>query len=210
MRRASALVALLAVCCVIAGCQTSGSTRPVYDPPILDDALSATNISNSIILREGDVVKVTFPSAPNLNAVQPIRRDGKITMQLVGEITAAGLTPTQLEAEVLKVYAPQLLTKEVTVSVESSSFPVFVMGAVLKPGKMLADRPLTALEAIMEAGGFSPNANQKNVLIIRRDKGETRNFRINLKNALQGKPGDPPFDIKPSDIIIVSERFTWF
>jgi len=207
--RFSALAAL-ALCCLASGCQSSGPTNSVYEPPMVNDTTPAADVSNSIILREGDVVKITFPSTGNLNTVQPIRRDGKITLQMVGEITAAGLTPTQLEAEVLRVYEPQLLTKEVTVSVESSSFPVFVMGAVLKPGKMLADRPLTALEAIMEAGGFdSGRANQKNVLVIRRENGELRNFRLNLKDALQGKPTEP-FNLKPHDIIFVSERFTWF
>ncbi|MEO6035989.1 MAG: polysaccharide biosynthesis/export family protein [Verrucomicrobiota bacterium] len=173
-------------------------------------SLTGTNVSNSIVLREGDVVKLTFPGAANLNTVQPIRRDGKITLQMGGEITAAGMTPTQLEAEVIRRYAPQLLTKEVTVSVESSSFPVFVMGAVLKPGKFLADRPLTALEAIMEAGGFdNSKANAKNVLVIRNDDGEVKNFRLNLKDALRGKTVEP-FSIKPHDIIYVPEKFSWF
>ena len=119
IRHASTLI-VVALSWLTAGCQTSGSMKSVYDPPAVNDGMSATNVSNSIILREGDVVKITFPSTGNLNTVQPIRRDGKITLQMVGEITAAGLTPTQLEAQVIKVYEPQLLTKEVTVSVESS------------------------------------------------------------------------------------------
>ena len=211
VRRISAVVVLTA-CSFLSGCQSDGPRNPVYDPPVLDSAMSqsVTNISNSIILREGDVVKVTFPSAGNLNTVQPIRRDGKITLQMVGEMTAAGLTPMQLEAEVIRLYAPQILTKEVTVSVESSSFPVFVMGAVVKPGKFLADRPLTAFEAIMEAGGFdNSRANKKNVLVIRHENGGVKNFKLNLKNALLGKPTEP-FSIKPHDIIYVPEKFSFF
>lgn len=210
--RHTATVVIFSACWFIAGCQTNDSRKSVYDPPILNSSSSpaATNVSNSIILREGDVVKITFPSAANLNTVQPIRRDGKITLQMVGELTAAGMTPTQLEAEVIRLYAPQLLTKEVTVSVESSSFPVFVMGAVVKPGKLLADRPLTALEAIMEAGGFdNSKANKKNVLVIRHENGEVKNFKLNLKGALEGKPIEP-FNIKPHDIIYVPEKFSFF
>lgn len=211
VRRSSAVV-ILAAGCFIAGCQTNGPKTPVYDHPSSTNEGSATgtNFSNSIILREGDVVKVTFPSAANLDTIQSIRRDGKITLLVVGEVTAAGLTPVQLEAELIKLYAPQLLTKEITVSVQSSSFPVFVMGAVAKPGKFLADRPLTALEAIMEAGGFdSSKANMKKVLVIRRENGEVKNFRLNLKGALDGKPIEP-FSIKPHDIIYVPEKFSWF
>lgn len=206
--RLFAALALL-TCFIVTGCQSND--RSVYNPPGKEMAAALTNTSTSIILREGDVVRITFPSAANLNSIQAIRRDGKITLQLVGEVTAAGFTPTQLEAEVIKAYAPQgLLTKEVTVSVEASAFPVFVMGAVQKPGKLLADRPITALEAIMEAGGFdTARANQKKVLVIRHEANEVKNFKLNLDDALRGKPTEP-MNLKPGDIIFVSEKFTWF
>src|SRR5262249_7552896 len=87
-----------------------------------------------IVLREGDSVRISFPGAPNLNTVQQIKRDGRIGLQLVGEVQAAGLTANQLEKELLKLYGPQLQTKEVSVAVENSSLVVYVTGAVLRPG----------------------------------------------------------------------------
>src|SRR5258708_17033121 len=71
-----------------------------------------------IVLHEGDVVKITFPGAPNLNATEPIRRDGRIALQLVGDFQAAGLTPSAMEKELIKLYGPQLQVKEVSVTVE--------------------------------------------------------------------------------------------
>ena len=166
--------------------------------------------SDPVSLREGDVIRITFPGAPNLNTTAAIRRDGKITLELVGEVTAAGLTPKDLQKELVRLYADQLLDKEIYVTIESSSFPVFVTGAVLHPGKVLSNRPLSALESIMEAGGFDyTRANLKEVRIIRNVDGQMRHYTINLKQVLAGEESKP-FYLKPSDIVYVPERFTWF
>lgn len=164
-----------------------------------------------LVLREGDVLRVSFPGAPNLNtAAQPIRRDGRISLPIIGDFKAVGLTPAEMEKELLKLYANDLQTKEVTVTVESSALPVYVSGAVLRPGKILADHPLTALEAIMEAGGFDPNkANMKKVKVLRRESSKTQTFTLNLKRVIDGKENDQ-FKLKPADMILVPERFVWF
>ena len=166
--------------------------------------------ARTITLRPGDVVQISFPGAPNLNATQQIRRDGKITLSLVGEVDAAGLTPAELEKKLVDLYSSQLVDKQVNVTVTSSSFPVFVTGAVQRPGKVLSDHPITALEAIMEAGGFDYNrANLKAVKVIRNNNGHMENFKLNLKEVLAGNESNP-FYLKPSDIVYVPERFTWF
>lgn len=192
---------------------------PAVTSPAISGALASLPVTatltntvkpESFVLREGDVVRISFPGAPNLDTLQPIRRDGKISLKLLGEFQAAGLTPSAMEKELIKLYGPQLQTKEVTVSVESSAFPIYVTGAVLRPGKIISDRPLTALEAIMEAGGFDyTKANLKSVNVIRHDGTRSEHFTLNLKRAL--REGDKePFGLKPSDIIYVPERFQWF
>jgi len=144
-----------------------------------------------------------------LNTSQQIRRDGKISMPLVGEVDAAGITPGALQKKLEDLYAPQLVTKEVVVEVLNSTFPVYVRGVVLKPGKIITDHPMTALEAIMEAGGFDYNrANLKNVVVIRREGTSIQNFHLNLRQNLQGQ--GEPFFLKPYDIVVVSERFNPF
>jgi polysaccharide export outer membrane protein len=172
-------------------------------------AQAAAPRPESLTLREGDTVRITFPGSPNLNTVQQIRRDGIISLPLVGEVKSAGMTPSDLEKELVKLYAPQLVTKEVNVAVESSAFLVYVTGAVLRPGKMISDRPLTALEAVLDAGVDYQKANLKSVTVIRHENGRDELHALNLKKALEGKGGEP-FYLKPQDIIFVRERFTWF
>lgn len=182
----------------VVGCQTPQVPQQAWER------------SEDVYLREGDVVKITFPGAPNLDATQQIRRDGKISLAMLGEITAAGLTPAELEKMLLELYSTQLVSKEVVVSIVSSSFSVFVTGAVLRPGKITSDRPISVLEAIMEAGGpVYTKANLKSVAVIREEEGHVDHYRLNVKVMLEGKQSRP-FYLKPSDIIYVPERFSWF
>jgi polysaccharide export outer membrane protein len=182
------------------GCQTT--------PP----AAAPTDITrySVVMLREGDTIKISFPGAPNLDTTQQVRRDGKITLSLGGEVVAAGKTPAELEKEVLKLYDPQLTVKQVVVTVTSATFPVFVSGAVLRPGKILADRPITVLEAIMEAGGFDhARANLKKVAVLREVEGKTVSYPVDMSKVLGGETSQP-FYLKPADIVHVPQKFSWF
>ncbi len=162
-----------------------------------------------IVLREGDTVRVSFPGATTLNTVQLIRRDGRITLPIIGEFPAAGMTPPDMEQELLKLYGPQLQTKEVNVAVDASAFPIYVTGAVLRPGRINADHPLTVMEAVLEAGVDYTKANLKAVRVIRNEKGQTEHHILNLKKVLQGQQ-DVQFKLKPNDIIYLPEKFSWF
>jgi polysaccharide export outer membrane protein len=196
---------LLLACSFVTGCTTSPSGKNMSPAAAMVDLKP-----DLIVLREGDVVKVSFPGSANLDSSQPIRRDGKILLPLIGEVTAAGLTPEALQTNLSQLYAPQISTKQLIVTVVASSFPVFVTGAVVHPGKILSDHPLTALDAVMEAGGFMlTTANLKDVRVIRNENGVMKKYSLNLKLLLDGKDSQP-FYLKPSDIIFVPERFTFF
>ncbi len=171
---------------------------------------ASTNISKALTLHEGDVVRISFLGAPSYNTVQTIRRDGRITLQPIGEMSPVGMTPAELEKEIIRLCGPQLVSKEVIVSVESSAFPVFVTGAVMGPGKIMTDRPISVLQSIMQAGGFNyTSANLKTVRVIREENGKIKNYRLNLKEVMQGKKHDS-FQLKPADIVYVPAKFTWF
>jgi polysaccharide biosynthesis/export protein len=200
--RGGALLGLLCGALLAAGCQSPG---PAYLP-----AAQLSSPPAALHLSPGDLVRVTFPGAPDLNTVQKIRPDGRISLPLVGEVTAAGRHPADLQEEISELYQPHLQLKEVFVSLESLSVPVYVTGAVLRPGKILAERPLTALEAVMEAGGFDPNrANLRRVTVIRHQGDRMENYRLNLRRALSGETTDP-FILQPNDIIYIPERTVWF
>jgi polysaccharide biosynthesis/export protein len=184
------------------GCQ---SNYPFPAPELPQN----TNAAATIILRESDVLKISFPGNPNLNTTQPIRRDGMISMPLVGELKAAGKTPEDLEKDLSNAYATQLLSKEVMVEVQSSTFPVYVSGAVLRAGKIVSDHPMTVLEAVMEAGGPDyAKANLKAVTVTRLEEGQYRTYTLNVKEMQEGKQLKP-FYLKPSDIVKVPERL-WY
>ena len=126
---------------------------------------SAAEKAEPILIREGDMLRITFPGAPNLNTLPlMVRRDGKITLPLVGEVTAVGKTALGFQKELTNLFSSQLVMKDVNVNIESSVYTVYVTGAVLRAGKVDTSRPITALEAIMEAGGFdNSRANLKEV-----------------------------------------------
>ncbi|HTB85351.1 MAG TPA: polysaccharide biosynthesis/export family protein [Candidatus Sulfotelmatobacter sp.] len=193
------LTALMAAATLtFAGCATPPPPSTAAMPPPV------------ITLREGDTIKISFPGSANLDTTQQIRRDGKINLQLVGEVDAAGLTPDDLQKKLIDLYAPQISSKEVTVSLLSSTFPVFVNGEVAHPGKIMSDHPMTALEAVMEAGGFNPDtANMKAVKVNRIEAGKYKSYELNLKDILDGKTS-APFYLKPNDIVYVPERFQLF
>jgi polysaccharide export outer membrane protein len=195
---------LIAALFVSAGCKTDQFTetaeKTVSEQPHLD----------TIILREGDAVRIAIPDSPNLDTTQSIRRDGRITLPLVGDVVAVGITADELQQNLIKLYSSQISSKELTVTVVSSSIPVFVTGAVLHPGKFSFDHPIMPLEAIMEAGGFDPNADKKDVKVMRYNKeGRVETYYFNLKNLMNGKEIES-FYLKPFDIVTVPEKFNWF
>ena len=195
----STLLLLAGVALALTGCQTAPPIATADTVPYLD-----------VRLREGDTVKISFPGAPNLDSTQQIRRDGKITLSLGGEVVAAGLSPVELEKELLRLYEAQLVVKQVVVAVTSPGYPIFVSGAVLRPGKLIVDRPVTVVEAIMEAGGFDrTKADLKKVTVLRQIDGKSMSYKVDVKATIDGA-NVKQFFLKPSDIVVVPEKFTWF
>ena len=203
LQRAATSALALVLLAGAAGCQApAGSGTAASEQPA------------ELTLREGDVVKVTFPGARDLDPTEAlqIRRDGKITLPIVGEVAAAGLTPTELQNELLNLYAKQLLSKEVVVTVVSASFDVFVDGAVEHSGPVSSNHPLTILEAIMNAGGFDyERADTTAIVVIRKNTAEKHYsyYTVNLKDVIDGKKSDL-FYLAPGDMVHVPTKFSWF
>jgi polysaccharide export outer membrane protein len=158
-------------------------------------------------LAPGDVLKLSFPGAPELNQTQKVRADGRISAPMLGEVSASGKRLGQLQSELSQLYKPQLKNSEVVVTLEASAIPVYVSGAVLRPGKVALDRPMTLIEAIMEAGGFVPDvANPKKVVVIRNIRGQQTTHIFDLSPALRGKTIEA-FPLRAYDIIYVQQGF---
>ncbi len=198
------LVTLTLAATLFTGCETASMIQE-------KETASAEAQMDAIVLQAGDGIKVSFPGSPSLDTAQPIRRDGKIVMPLVGEVEAANLTPSALQEKLIKLYASQISSKEVVVTLESSSFPIYVTGSVIHPGTIHSDHPITALEAVMEAGGFDLNtANMTSVKVSRMENGTMKSYKLNLKQALDGGKNVKPFYLKSKDILYVPERLQIF
>jgi protein involved in polysaccharide export with SLBB domain len=157
-------------------------------------------------LAPGDTLNISFPGAPELNQVQKIRADGKISLPMIGDVDAAGKRLSTFQSDLAGLYRLQLKNTEVFVSLQSSATIVYVSGAVMRPGKILLDRPMTVLEAIMEAGGVTGLANLKKVVVVRESEGEHLTQTLDLSPALRGQKTHA-FSLRAYDIIHVPERF---
>jgi polysaccharide biosynthesis/export protein len=197
-----AATALLVVATLFSGACSS-------KPP---SAGAPVNIPTDVqTLSAGDVIKISFPGTPSMKEeTQQIRRDGRVNLPIIGEVKATDKTPAQLENELVEAYKSQLTSKEIKVTVISSSFAVYVGGAVMKPGKVMPERALTALDAIMEAGGFDhTRANMKAVRVIRQDGAQVKNYYLNMKAVLDGVETEP-FYLRAHDVVYVPEKISWF
>src|SRR5438874_5785744 len=161
-------------------------------------------VPKHVILASGDVVKLTFSSAPELNQSQKVRVDGKLSLPLVGEVDAAGKTVGQLQSELIQLYKSQLKTPEVTVSLEGSVTTVTVSGAVAKPGKVAFERPTTVFQAIMNAGGPNEYGNLGHVRLHRIVNGVQKSQVFDLHGMLKGED-TKPFYVRDGDVIYVPQ-----
>jgi polysaccharide export outer membrane protein len=195
---ASALVLLYS------GCQSQPQSTKLTG--FSDRTAAADPAPDPTVLAPGDVIKLQFPGAPDLDQAQKIRPDGKIMLPLIGEVDVNGVTFAAFQQDLEKRYKTQLKNSEVVITLEGSTARTIVVdGAVRSAGAIPCDHPITAFEAIMLAGGFTGDSDMKKVQVIRRVNGEDRSVFVDLRNAMRGSPA-PALLVKPGDIIFVPEK----
>jgi polysaccharide export outer membrane protein len=161
------------------------------------------------VLSPGDLLEISFPGATNFSALRRVSPEGVITMPIVGQVPATGKTAAQFESDLEKLYAKELQDNDAMVTLVDSANLIYVMGAVSRPGRVLMNRPLTALEAILEAGGFSGSANMERVTIVRYIGDTNTLIHLNLDPIYEGGLV-LPFYVKPRDIIYIPTKMQWF
>lgn len=156
-----------------------------------------------------DVLIVTVWRNQELSREVIVRPDGKISLPLIGDITAAGLTAQTLSKHVADGLAEFMSTPTVSVQVkEINSYHVFLVGEVVKPGKYVLKSFATVLQGISYAGGFTTFASRNNVHVLRMLKngqGETKQVMILVPylDIVQGKNLEANFILKAGDVIVV-------
>ncbi len=158
----------------------------------------------SFVIGPEDVLAIQVWRDPEVSRAVLVRPDGKITLQLLGEIQAAGLTPEALSQQIfegLSKLKKSIDKSEVTVTVTTvNSRKYHIQGEVNRAGQFPLLVPTTVLEALGNAGGFKEFANQKKIVILR--KGGAR-FNFNYKEVIAGKKMEQNIQLQPGDQIIV-------
>jgi polysaccharide export outer membrane protein len=157
----------------------------------------------AVRLSPGDVIKLTFADESDLDQTQKIRRDGKITLPFLGDVTAAGKRVIDLQTELKGRFEDHLDNPDVVVTLDNGLATVVVSGFANSPGKIVFDRPTTVYQAIMQAGGVSDYGSLSNIHLTRIIDGVQRTERINLRSSIRGKPVQPEY-VQDGDVIYVA------
>lgn len=161
-------------------------------------------VAPDYVIGPEDLLLVSVWKNETLSRQLPVRPDGKISMPLLHDIDAAGLTPLQLRDKIAKALAEYMPNPEVSVTVlEVRSYRVSVLGEVQRPGVLQLKAPTTVLEALAMAGGFRDFASPSKIIIFRKDeKGETRRLRFNYNRAV-GSAGEENLTLRSGDVVVV-------
>lgn len=191
--------------CWINGC-TANQAGTRTDAPAL---AAAPERPPQYFIQAGDQLHIKFFYNPELNEAVTVRPDGKISLQLIDEVQAAGLTPAQLDDFLTDRYSRELKKPAITVIVGSfSSQRVYVGGEVGRQGLVELTTGMTALQAVFSAGGFKETADPEAAIIIRKGPdNQPVPVRVNLKSALSGDGSDVVFQLRPYDVVYVPK--TW-
>jgi polysaccharide export outer membrane protein len=184
---------VLACALLATACATGRGARPAERP----------DVSEYRIGRE-DVLEVVVWHEPELTRVVPVRPDGRISLPLVGELEAAGRTPTELQANVTRALAPYVRDgPQVAVLVrEINASRVFVLGEVTKPGGFPLRGPLSVMQAIALAGGRTEFAKDEVVWLRQQQAGKTERVSLSFRDLVQGEAAGALW-LRPGDVLYV-------
>ncbi len=191
---------------VIVGCAGDG---PVLTSPVPLPAMGlkegGPTANARYMLVPGDVIEVKFYYHAQLNERTPVRPDGRIALQLIDDIHAAGLTPMELDTALTRAYARHIKEPELSVLVrEFAPRHVYVGGEVNTPGLIKAQESLTALRAIIQSGGFKETGNIESVVVLRYNGTTTPEFMtLNFKGDLKTGAQSGDIWLQPFDVVFV-------
>jgi polysaccharide biosynthesis/export protein len=196
MKRNLMVLTTVLLCGLFAGGQNSGDKdAPAKEP------LPQTNAS--YVIGPDDQLHVSVWKEPDLTNTMPVRADGMISLPLLNDVQAAGLTPMQLAASISDKLKKYITDPHVTVEVtQMNSQRIYVMGEVLHPGAMNRTPDMTVLQALASAG-FTQFANTKGIYVLRTESGKQSKLPVNYKKLVKGEDMQQNYVLKPGDTIVV-------
>jgi polysaccharide export outer membrane protein len=167
-------------------------------------AESAAEAPADYIIGPEDVLTVVYWRDKDMTSEVAVRSDGKISLPLLNDVQAAGLTPKQLRDWLVEASKEYFEDPAVSVGVKlMNSRKVFITGEVHKPGPYPLVGPTTVLELISLAGGLKDYADRKNILIVRNENGRQTSYLFNYKDVVSRKNLKQNIELKPHDTVIV-------
>jgi polysaccharide export outer membrane protein len=154
-------------------------------------------------LGAADIIHVNVWKSADLSQTVTVGPDGFVSLPLLGDVYAAGLTADQLARHLSSRLSSYVVSAQVTVSVvDIRSKQVFITGQVGKPGAYPLVAPLTVLQLIAQAGGLNTFANRKGILVLRGTKGDILRVKFNYTSAIRGD-GKQNINLQPGDTVII-------
>jgi polysaccharide biosynthesis/export protein len=184
--------------------KSASQEHPAETQPAASAAAKSATGDPNYVIGAQDVLDVNVWKEPDVSRSVPVRPDGKISLPLLDDVQAAGLTPTQLAANITSELKKYMTDPEVAVIVtQINSQRVYILGEIARAGTYVLLPGMTVLQALSDAGGFTPFANTKKIYIIRQKAGKQQKLFFNYKDVIQGKHIDQNIPLQPGDTIVV-------
>ena len=168
------------------------------------EAKAPATADPNYVIGPQDVLDIDVWKEPELTRSVPVRPDGKISLALLNDVQAAGLTPTQLSEEITTKLKKFMTDPQVTVIVtQINSQRVYILGEMARPGAYPLLPGMTVLQALSSAGGFTIFANSKKIYVLRSEGGKQEKLPFNYKEVVKGKNADENIVLKAGDQIVV-------
>lgn len=165
---------------------------------------ATTPLPAGYVIGPDDLLSVVFWRDKDMSAEVVVRPDGKISLPLLNDVVAAGLTPEQLRVQITEAAGKLLAEPSATVVVkEIHSRKVYITGNVGKPGTYPLSGDMTVLQLIALAGGLAEYADAKNIVIMRTEGGQAQSFKFNYKDVVKQKNVQQNILLKPGDTVVV-------
>jgi len=198
----NAFIPMIAVTCFLSAC---ASQQPNVTPEAAALTAASPGPPGPYFIQPGDQLDIKFFYNPEINETVTVRPDGKISLQLVDEVQAAGLKPSQLDDVLTEKYALELKKPVITIIVKSfEGQRVYVGGEVNQQREIKMPAGMTVLQAVFEAGGFKETASPENAVLIRQGANrEPIPIQVDLKSAMYGQGDGANLALRPNDIVYI-------
>jgi len=197
----ASLLGIALLCVPLAGAQEAS---PAHKPESSEKSAVPATSNAEYKIGPLDVVRIDVWKEPEITRTIPVRPDGKISLPLLNDVQASGLTAMQLAASLRESLSKYLTNPQVTVTVtEINSRRVYLTGEVGRPGAIPLLPNMTVLQALASGGGFTQFAKLKNIYVLRTEEGKQVKHPFNYKEVVKGNLAEQNIQLQPGDVIVV-------